>query len=85
LSSLWEKLLQTRVGIWDNFFDLGGESLRALQLFDQVQVDFGVGIPPSALFGDAANVAGMAARIEADLTGVSSGTAVPARGRVAST
>ena len=85
LSSLWETLLQTRVGIWDNFFDLGGDSLRALQLLDQVQTDFGVGIPPSALFGDAANVAGMASRIEADLTRVSSDTVVSARRRVAST
>jgi acyl carrier protein len=85
LSALWEALLQTRVGIWDGFYDLGGDSLRAVQLLDRVQTDFGVGIPPSALFQDAANVAGMASRIEADRARSASATDVPLRRRVAST
>jgi len=64
LSSLWERLLRARVGISDNFFELGGDSLRGIQLLDQVLTDFGVRIPYKALLEDAANVAGMAARIE---------------------
>ncbi|HET7096249.1 MAG TPA: amino acid adenylation domain-containing protein [Casimicrobiaceae bacterium] len=85
LSSLWEKLLQSRVGIWDNFFDVGGDSLRALQLLDQIQTDFGVNIDLSTLFGDAANIAGMASRIEADRMRSPSDTAIPVRRRVPST
>ena len=85
LSSLWETLLQNRIGIWDNFYDLGGDSLRAVQLLDQNQTDFGVAIPPSALFQDAANVAGMASRIETDRARSASGTDVPLRRRLAST
>jgi amino acid adenylation domain-containing protein len=67
LSALWEELLGTRVGIWDNFFDLGGDSLRGVQLLDKVLADFGVCIPIDALFDDdTATIAAMASRIEAE-------------------
>jgi len=64
LTAIWEELLQTRVGVRDNFFDLGGDSLRGVQLLDKVLADFGVTIPVEALFDDAATVATMATRIE---------------------
>ena len=68
LTAIWEELLQTRVGARDNFFDLGGDSLRGVQLLDKVLVDFGVEIPIEALFDDAATVATMASRIEQERT-----------------
>ncbi len=83
LSSLWERLLHTRAGIWDNFFDVGGDSLRALQLLDQIETDFGVAIPLYALHQDAANIAGMASRIDGALPPPD--TIVRAQRRVAST
>jgi acyl-CoA synthetase (AMP-forming)/AMP-acid ligase II/acyl carrier protein len=69
LAALWERLLQTRVGVLDNFFDLGGDSLRGVQLLDKVLADFGVHIPIDTLFDDAATVAAMASRIEAERAG----------------
>ena len=66
LTALWERLLQTRVGVLDNFFDLGGDSLRDVQLLDRVQAESGVHIRLEALFDDAATVAAMASRVEAE-------------------
>jgi len=83
LSSLWERLLHARVGIWDNFFEVGGDSLRALQLLDQIETDFGIAIPLYALHQDAANIAGMASRIDGAVPPPD--TIVRAQRRVAST
>ena len=77
LTALWERLLQTRVGVLDNFFDLGGDSLRAVQLLDRVLADFGVHIPLEALFDDATTVAAMASRVEAERLTATPGPAAP--------
>jgi amino acid adenylation domain-containing protein len=77
LTALWERLLQTRVGVLDNFFDLGGDSLRAVQLLDRVLADFGVHIPLEALFDDATTVAAMASRVEAERLRSMPHTSVP--------
>ncbi len=66
LAGLWADVLGlARVGLDDDFFMLGGDSLRGAHLLDQVHAVFGVGLPADALFADAATVAGMAARIAA--------------------
>jgi acyl carrier protein len=43
LAELWMELLHIeKVGIQDNFFDIGGHSLLAMQLIAQIQARFGV-------------------------------------------
>jgi amino acid adenylation domain-containing protein len=66
LSELWSERLPGPIGIDDHFLDAGGDSLSGLQLLIAVRAEFGVEIPPDALFDDAATIAGMAARIDAE-------------------
>ena len=65
LASLWARTLGLQhVGTDDEFFMLGGDSLRGAQLLDEVLAVFGVALPTDALFDDAGTVSGMASRIE---------------------
>ncbi len=67
LGGLWASALDlAQIGPDDDFFVLGGDSLRGAQLLDQVHAVFGVELSPDALFDDAGSVAGMARRIEAE-------------------
>ena len=50
------------IGVIDDFFDLGGESLHAFALISRVQRDLGVTLSPRDLFA-CASVAAMAALI----------------------
>jgi amino acid adenylation domain-containing protein len=51
LTKLWEETLGIRpIGVKDNFFDLGANSLLAARLFTRVSKKFGKHIPPSSLF-----------------------------------
>ena len=51
LIKLWEKVLNVRpVGLRDNFFDLGGNSLVAVRLFSEMRKLFGRSFPLSVLF-----------------------------------
>jgi amino acid adenylation domain-containing protein len=51
LASLWCDLLQLEeVGIDDNFFDLGGNSLAAVRMTSQYHTRFGSEIPPAKVF-----------------------------------
>lgn len=51
LASLWARLLnQERVGIHDDFFDLGGHSMIAIQLLSQVDQQFGRALPLETLY-----------------------------------
>ena len=52
------------VGIDDDFFLLGGDSLRGTRLLAHVKELFGVELPATWLFGSEATVAGMARAIE---------------------
>lgn len=50
LAAIWEKLLGvTAIGVTDNFFELGGDSLVSVSLFVEIQEQFGVELPLSAL------------------------------------
>jgi len=51
LTNLWEKVLDIQpIGVKDNFFDLGGQSLLALHLFMQIEKIFDKNLPLSTLF-----------------------------------
>lgn len=68
LAAIWGALLGVAlVGADDSFFELGGNSLIALQIASRVRVRFGVALSPRDLL-DAPTVAAQAARIE-QLTG----------------
>jgi len=64
LAGLWMEILGTkRMGIHDNFLELGGHSLNAFQIIARVRAIFGVELSIQS-FLDAATVATMAERIE---------------------
>ncbi|MCC6140583.1 MAG: amino acid adenylation domain-containing protein [Nitrospira sp.] len=51
LTALWQQVLEVQeIGIHDNFFDLGGHSLKAAQLFYQLEIVFGKQLPLATLF-----------------------------------
>ncbi len=73
LASIWSQLLGLKkVGIWDNFFDLGGHSLLITQLLAKVRESFQVELPLRVLF-EAPTVAGLAERIAMKQGGNTSG------------
>ncbi len=46
LADIWAEILKLdHVGIYDNFFDLGGDSLLAAQTLSRMQEKFGVELP----------------------------------------
>jgi thioesterase domain-containing protein len=50
LARLWAQVLKCDgFGVADNFFDLGGDSLAAFQLFAGIDKEFGKGLSPSVL------------------------------------
>ena len=65
--ALWAlgAVLKRAVGQQDNFFLLGGDSLRGQELIAQVREVFGVDLPVVSLFDEAGTVSGMARMIEA--------------------
>ena len=64
LADLWSHLLGVEpVGVKDAFFDLGGNSLLALQMLALVKKRFGVAIPAVTLF-EAPTVQGLAAILD---------------------
>jgi acyl carrier protein len=51
LAELWSERLQVRpVGVRDDFFELGGDSLLAADLALAVDLAFGVEVPAAVLF-----------------------------------
>jgi amino acid adenylation domain-containing protein len=60
LVGIWERVLNvTPIGVFDHFFDIGGHSLLAARLCDEIERETGLEAPLSALFEDD-TVAGLA-------------------------
>jgi acyl-coenzyme A synthetase/AMP-(fatty) acid ligase len=67
LVPLWSEVLGVeRVGVFDDFFALGGHSLLGVQLTSRVRDLFGVELPVRAVFSSA-TVAGLAERIAGEM------------------
>ncbi|MCP5108174.1 MAG: AMP-binding protein, partial [bacterium] len=63
LANLWSSVLNTSPGIDDNFFDLGGHSLKATILISKIQKELHVNIPLVELF-KTPTIRGLAAYIQ---------------------
>jgi amino acid adenylation domain-containing protein/FkbH-like protein len=51
LTTIWREVLHmNEIGVRDNFFDLGGNSLLAVQIISRIRESFDVELPISALF-----------------------------------
>jgi phthiocerol/phenolphthiocerol synthesis type-I polyketide synthase E len=60
LIRIWESVLETGpIGLKDNYFDLGGESLQASRIFAQIKKSLGVTLPLAAIF-DASTIEDLA-------------------------
>jgi thioesterase domain-containing protein len=64
LTPIWRRVLQlSSVGIDDNFFDLGGDSALALELFHEVALACGRELPPVVIY-HAPTISSLAALLE---------------------
>jgi len=64
LAGIWRNVLGlSSIGRHDNFFDLGGNSLRAVKVFSEIESQFGRHLPLALLF-NAPTIAALAAIIE---------------------
>src|ERR1700723_4631348 len=64
LIPIWERVLQrSPIGVHDNFFDLGGDSLLAVNLFFEIEQAFGREMPPVMIY-QAPTIAALAAELE---------------------
>ncbi|WP_224362051.1 non-ribosomal peptide synthetase [Hyalangium versicolor] len=66
MARLWTELLRVEsIGIHDNWFELGGNSLVATQLLSRLRQSFGVELPLRRVF-EAPTIAGLTTSIEAE-------------------
>src|SRR5207245_591811 len=63
LRDLWEEVLEVRpIGIDDDFYELGGDSLRCVAMVVRIEREFGRSLPPSVLH-DAGTIRLLASRL----------------------
>ncbi|MBT2417102.1 amino acid adenylation domain-containing protein, partial [Streptomyces sp. ISL-24] len=78
LAGIWGEVLGVeRFGVEDNFFDLGGDSIRSIQVISRIRELFVIDLPARALF-DNPTVADLATAIEAQVIAEAEGFAPPA-------
>ena len=64
LLEIWQELFdEPHIGVKDNFFDLGGQSLTAMRLFVEIEKRFGNMLPLSSIF-EAPTIEGLAVRCQ---------------------
>jgi len=69
LLEIWTQVLErSSFGVTDNFYDLGGDSLRAVNMIADVESEFCVGISPAQLY-DAATIEKLAQVVGASSAG----------------
>lgn len=66
ISEIWAELLGARVGVHDNFFRSGGNSILAIRLIAAMQSEFDIALPIRRIF-EHPTVAGLADAVEADI------------------
>jgi amino acid adenylation domain-containing protein len=72
LVEIWKSLLETEaISIKDNFFDIGGTSLKAVSLMIEIEKSFGKTFPLSVLL-DGPTVEGLAAQLGSEVEATSS-------------
>jgi amino acid adenylation domain-containing protein len=65
---IWQSVLGTpELGIHDDFFELGGESLRALRIIARVRRAFGLGVPLGMMMSTTPTISGMAEFLDQQL------------------
>lgn len=65
LVEIWSAVLNTQdVGIHDDFFSLGGDSLAAMRCINRVSAAFGVELPVDMFLLDSAPVAKVASEVD---------------------
>jgi acyl transferase domain-containing protein/acyl carrier protein len=66
ITRIWQEVLGVeRVGIQDSFFELGGDSLSAVQVLSDLRKEFDVNIPPAMIF-EGATVSALAKLLTKD-------------------
>jgi amino acid adenylation domain-containing protein len=79
LARVWQELLDVeRIGVTDNFFDLGGHSLIAVQLLSRINEKFDQKLPLASLF-EHGTIERLAELIRGDLVFAQSSPLVPIR------
>jgi phthiocerol/phenolphthiocerol synthesis type-I polyketide synthase E len=65
LLPLWRRALgHDQLQETDDFFAVGGDSLKGIQLLTEVTAAFGVEVPPLAMYDEASTPLGMASLID---------------------
>nr|WP_295873271.1 non-ribosomal peptide synthase/polyketide synthase [uncultured Chitinophaga sp.] len=70
---IWQEILKREdIGVRDNFFDLGGHSLKATRLLSRIRQEFDVNIPLKDLFANA-SIEAQALQVAQSLKNISAG------------
>ncbi|MGG4146718.1 HAD-IIIC family phosphatase [Paenibacillus algorifonticola] len=66
--NIWEDVLVIeQIGVMDNLFEVGGESIKAIQILSRIREEFEVDLPMTVLFEGSLTIAGLAEAVETSL------------------
>ena len=84
IAQIWAEVLDLeRVGVYSNFFEIGGHSLRATRVISRIHKTFGIELPLRSLF-EFSTVAALSEKIDAARGAARSAAAANQRGYRAS-